>query len=93
MIRMTAGTAIVLTEMKSSLEEIVTLIGDLTEKLDVLEVNWDGEAREAYALAQRQWNESMARLTALATSARGRAQRHAEDISGFDSRRSSAWVR
>lgn len=93
MIRMTAGIAAVLTEMKSSLEEIVTLIGDLTEKLDALEENWDGEAREAYALAQRQWNESMVRLTALAASARGRAERHAEDVGAFDSRRSSGWMR
>lgn len=93
MIRITAGTAVVLTEMKTSLEEITALIGDLTEKLDVLEQNWDGEAREAYALAQRQWNESMARLTGLAVSARGRAHRHAEDIGTFDARRSSAWTR
>lgn len=93
MIRVSAATAATLVDMQTGLDGISALLEQLSAKLQVLEGEWNGEAREAYALAQRQWNESMARLNALVASARGRAQRHAEDVGTFDSRRSSAWIR
>ncbi|MGO2747245.1 WXG100 family type VII secretion target [Microbacterium sp.] len=93
MIKVAASTAVTLKDIQTGLEGISELLEKLDQTLQVLERQWNGEAREAYALAQREWNANMGRLNAIAASARGRALQHTEDIGAFDVRRRSAWTR
>lgn len=93
MIKVSAATAATLADMQKGLDGISDVLEKLTLRLDVLEEQWDGEAREAFAVAQREWNANMAELHALAARVRRRAQQHVDDFGAFDSRRSSAWTR
>lgn len=93
MIKVSATAMANLEQMQRTLAGISRELDALSTQLNTLESGWTGEAREAYALAQRQWNANMARLSAVAVSARGRAVRHVEDVGTFDTRRSSAWTR
>jgi WXG100 family type VII secretion target len=49
-------------EMARVHDEMGRALDELKASLDVLSERWNGEAQQAYALAQREWNGSMQQL-------------------------------
>lgn len=63
------------------------LVGDVA----ALQARWDGEAREAFAVAMRDANASLRRLRKLASGAAAEAGTTIGALQEFDRRRQSAW--
>lgn len=93
MMKVSRSTIATLNEVQAGLDGIAEHLDALEAHLDRLESAWNGEAREAFAVAQRRWNADVRALRALAASARERATRHIGDVDDFDARRAGAWAR
>lgn len=93
MIKVSRSTVAGLDQVQAALDGIGEQLDALEAQLDRLESAWDGEAREAFAIAQRRWRGNFHALRALAASARERATRHVVDMDEVDRRRAGAWTR
>lgn len=93
MIKVSKSTTSTLNEVQIGLDHIARTLELLESHLRTLEKNWDGEAKEAFAVAQSRWRHQLASLNALASSARRFSQDHVESVSMFDDRRANAWKR
>jgi len=87
--RATTGVAAILT----GIDNIEAELDRLEARIHQLESNWDGEAREAFTRASRDWNESVKILHKMARDASNVATGSVTRIADFDRRRAGAWGR
>ena len=85
--RAATGVAAIIT----GIDNIETELDQLEARIRQLESSWDGEAREAFSRASREWNESVAILHKMARDASNVATGSVARIADFDRRRASAW--
>jgi len=84
----------------ASIEAVKTAVADIEDQLDLLEQRvarlhgeWDGDAREAFATAMREWDESVRALRVIANDAARIAAGSVARFDAFDRRRAGAWRR
>lgn len=83
-----------------SIEAVRAAIVEIERELDRLEGGarelqdrWDGDAREAFTTAMREWDASARELRAIASEAARIAAESVARFDEFDRRRASAWSR
>lgn len=75
------------------IDEIARLLQVLREEIAVLESRWDGEAREAMAVAVRDWTASIEQLRLIGREASRVAGQTVDRVDEFDRRRAGSWHR
>lgn len=93
MIKVSKQAAASLIEIQNGLDGIAASLAKLEAQLRAVEKQWDGEAREAFVVAEARWRGQLEVLKALASSARQFSQNHVDDVHAFDTRRAGAWKR
>ncbi|MCY1715539.1 WXG100 family type VII secretion target [Microbacterium sp. SL62] len=79
--------------VEQAIDRIDGILTSLAAEVDNLERAWDGEAREAFRTAEREWHQSLTALRAAAASAATRATGAVQRFGDFDRRRAGAWAR
>lgn len=74
-------------------EAIAELIEDLQQAVDRLDDDWDGEAKEAYAVAQRSWLRSIRVMHRLIASLNTELDGAATSYAKLDADVASLWGR
>lgn len=85
--RAAAGVQAVL----DGIERIEEELERLESRIQTLESAWDGEAREAFSRATREWTASVKELHAIARAASTTALGSVARIHELDLRRAGAW--
>ena len=85
--RAASGVAAIITGIDNIESELETL----ESKIRLLQSSWDGEAREAFTRANREWDESVNVLHKMARDASNIATGSVARFADFDRRRASAW--
>lgn len=79
--------------VEQAIDRIDGILTALAIEVDALESAWDGEAREAFRTAEREWHASLTAMRAAAASAATRAAGAVQRFGDFDRRRAGAWAR
>lgn len=84
----------------ASIANVADAVDRIEAELDRLEARanelksaWDGEARDAFETAMREWDASVRSLRAVASAAARAASGSVARIGDFDRRRAGAWTR
>lgn len=100
MIRRTARLGLKKVSVDNSLAAITVALSSIDDELvtlarrvDRLESEWSGEAREAFGHAMRDCRATLADLHSIASSVTRVAQGSVARLDEFDRRRASAWHR
>ena len=72
--------------------EIGTALDELDSKVSKLKQSWDGEAKEAYEAAQRQWSAQITEINALLSRVGGKLVEIGSDYSATDRRGANRFV-
>ena len=73
-------------DIKTKSGQIEGHLGDLDRKVATLKANWDGEAKEAYERAQREWSVQITEMNALLARVGGKLVEISNDYSAIDRR-------
>ncbi|MDR1186813.1 MAG: WXG100 family type VII secretion target [Bifidobacteriaceae bacterium] len=72
--------------LRSRANSILSILEDLEAQIATLQGSWDGQAKQAYQVAQRQWTTEAHRLQELATRISQATSQISQGYTTFDSR-------
>ncbi|MEV7873015.1 WXG100 family type VII secretion target [Microbacterium sp. NPDC089188] len=78
--------------VREAIDRIDEHLTTLENEAARLQASWDGDARDAFATAMREWDESVRVLRAAAAAAGERAHGAVRRFGDFDRRRAGAWA-
>lgn len=73
-------------DIKTKSGQIEGYLGDLDRKVSTLKASWDGEAKEAYERAQREWSVQITEMNALLARVSGKLVEISNDYAATDRR-------
>jgi early secretory antigenic target protein ESAT-6 len=79
-------------DIKTKSGQIEGHLGDLDRKVAALKANWDGEAKEAYERAQREWSVQITEMNALLARVSGKLVEISNDYGATDRRGAGRFV-
>lgn len=77
--------------LKTGATNIDTTLSELESKLNVLRADWDGDAKGAYEVAQRDWNSALGAMKQLLESVGGTVTSSRDAYSGVEQKARNAW--
>jgi WXG100 family type VII secretion target len=92
--RVSPSEVIQLSELIGSKSAAISATLDtLDSKVRQLEANWDGDSKEAYAHAQRQWKQQIAQMNELLTRVSGKLVEISTEYGETDRRNAGRFTR
>jgi WXG100 family type VII secretion target len=76
----------------TGLKGVETQLDSLARQIAVLDDEWNGEAKEAFAEAMSEWTATVVEMRRIAAEATRVAAGSVTRIGDFDGRRASAWA-
>lgn len=79
-------------QMQTGVSELRSLLADMDSRLGPLRENWEGEAKESYHAAQRQWNTQIDDMNRLLQELGTAVQTSNENYMAGESRNRQSWA-
>lgn len=79
-------------DIKTGGNQLATTLSELEGKLKALEADWDGDAKEAYRVAQVQWNTALTDMKSLLDSVGLTVSASNDAYQGVEGKAKNAWA-
>jgi 6 kDa early secretory antigenic target len=78
-------------DIKNGANNIGSTLADLEGRLQALQADWDGDAKESYRVAQTQWNSALEDMKALLLQVGTTVTNSNEAYQGVEGKATRAW--
>jgi len=86
-----AGIEMLISEMKAGCEKLAQRLDQMDGDLSKYVSQWEGGARESYAVAQRQWNQEITDLRELLEDVRRAVHESKENYLAGERKNAQSW--